>query len=742
MENYTTRIGKILTTQKLSDRFIKTQVHYPKSPSEEEHGMLIFLVEILSPWFPSTEVGKTIIDTTIAEYYSGSKYADTLTRFEEALKKTNEKLADMASQGVNEWIGNINCTIIALKRNNIYVSHSGNTQIYLFRDKNLSEITEDISDKNSSPISTFITITNGTLNKGDKILIANQQLLNFVPLKSLREIINYTDVINSIHQIGKILRRKNIKNVNCILLELTTEKELAQISPQYLEEDTIYLDQEPETWLGTVLKNIKPKINQKLDRSGKIGARMWEKFLIQANDGIQKISPHAKKITRDLGYKIIKSWYKWKGKTIHETNQKKLLKRKNYFIEKKDSLRKEKNEKANFFKQLLINFFIWIKKLFLPQNRKKLYIILLILFLLIFGISLFLTLNNNQQNAENIQIENIINQVKADIKKAKGLIGSNQSSEARKILIDNFNNLNKYSKRPQHQKEIKSLLNQIRAYTDKIDKTTRYTTTKDLKIIGKNIKQDEILFLNNNFYYPKSGILYLISENQEKTKIANLPNQIKEIKTFINLGKNKIIFYTKDLKIYQYNLESEKFVRLDASGGWEKSNQIATFFNNIYLLENTGQIAKYTPIALGYSKARNLILANQLPENYTALDLAIDGNVYILFKNQDYTIYQFYNGRINKEFNLLDENSGIQLSHSKKIYTSEKLNSLYVLENNIQDFDGNKINRILEFSKDGSFIKQYKFSTNLGKIRDFAVNHKLDEIYILLDSDQLYSFKE
>jgi hypothetical protein len=220
MENYSTRIGKILTTQKLPDRFIKAAIHHPKSPSEEEHGTLLFLVEILSPWFPSTEIGNTIINTTIAEYYKGSKYADTLTRFEEALKKVNEKLADMAAKGVNEWIGNINCTIIALKRNTIYVSHSGNTQVYLFRDKNLSEVTEDISDKNTSPISTFITITNGSLAKGDRILITNQQLLDFIPLQSLREIINYTDVINSVHQIGKILKRKNVRNVNSILFEL------------------------------------------------------------------------------------------------------------------------------------------------------------------------------------------------------------------------------------------------------------------------------------------------------------------------------------------------------------------------------------------------------------------------------------------------------------------------------------------------------------------------------------------
>ena len=749
MENYTARIGKILTTQKLPDRFIKATVHYPRNPNEEEHGTLIFLVEILSPWFPSTEIGNTIIETTIAEYYSGSKYADSLTRFEEALKKVNEKLAEVAAKGVNNWLGNLNCTILALKRNNLYVSHSGNTQVYLFREKNLSEVTEDISDKSASPISTFITITSGSLLKRDRILLANQQLLNSIPLQSLREIINYTDVIKSTQQIGKILRRKNIRNVNAFLLELTTEKELAQLpQEQYLEEDTVYLDQEPETWLGSILKGAKPKIASEIEGGRKSGTRMWEKFLIQAYDRMQKTAPHLQKFTTDIGYVFLKSWHRLRGKNAQRMSSEKIQKRQEFFMEKKDTIRREKpgifNRLSRSFKNIFTGSREKTRSIFLANNRKKLYITLAILFILIFGFSLFFTLRKNWKNNEDVKIEQVIQESKDSLEESESLIGGNNFSEARKILLASFQDLEKYSTNPKYQKEIENLKLKLIAYLDKTDQTIRFSSTKNLDLMVKNLPTKKFLFLNDVFYYvDNKNFLNAASKAGEISKIIGLPEQIDKVTTFTNLEDDKIIFYTNDLKVYSFNLETEKFVRLDAVGGWAKTDKFKTYDTNVYLLNpDNGQILKYIRVALGYSKARYLILENQLPEIQEALDFTLDGNVYLLAKTEKNLVYKFYNGRVEEDFSFNPEPSGLTLKEASKIFTKEDLNSLYILEKEVTDFDGNKINRLLEFSKDGTFVKQYKFSTTLGKIQDFYINQKSHKIYLLFDSQKLYALDQ
>ncbi|MFH1749675.1 MAG: hypothetical protein ABH837_02155 [bacterium] len=744
MENYNTRIGKILTTQKLPDRFIKTSVHYPKNPTEEEHGTLIFLIEILSPWFPSTEIGNAIINTTIEEYYRGSKYADTLTRFEEALKKVNEKLAEMASQGVNDWIGHINCSIIALKRNTLYVSHSGNTQVYLFRDKNLSEVTEDISGKSSSPISTFITITNGSLSKGDKILITNQTLLDAIPLQSLREIVNYTDVIKSIQQIGKILKRNRIQNVNSILFELNTERELASMEPdQHMGEDTVYLDQEDEGWLGSILKDAKPKIATSLNRGNRTGSRMWEKFLIQVNATAQKISPHARRITTNIGHKVLKTWHNYRGKTIKKPITDPSKEQKNYFVQKEHNIHRGKSGILNTLKNISISSIRFIQSLFLPKNRRNLYITLVVLFVVVFGTSLFFTLKNNWNNSDNIKIEEVLDDVKTDINEAKSLIGNNNFNEARKLLLTSLDNLDKYPDNQKYKKQIESLIQEISQYIDKADQTTRFDSSKQFTKISDNINFQQLLFLDDLFYYIQdSNSLNTLSPKGEKSLVSDLPSSIGRVKSLSLIDEDKILFYTKDLRVYQYNINSEKFTRLDASGGWEETNRLQTFATNIYLLNPDMQIYKHTKVALGYSKAMNFILENQLPKNQSAIDFAIDGNVYILTKKSNYQLYKFYNGRLESNFNLSTSDSGLELSGAKRIITSENLNSIYILENDITDFDEQKINRILEFSKDGNFVKQYKFSKKLGNIQDFSINTKLRSIYCLFGTNKLFSFDQ
>ena len=81
------RIGKIAISQKLPDRFLSVKVYSPKG-AEKEYGSLYFLIEITTPWFPATEIGKAIERSVISNFYSVQNSKNTESRFEEALKKT------------------------------------------------------------------------------------------------------------------------------------------------------------------------------------------------------------------------------------------------------------------------------------------------------------------------------------------------------------------------------------------------------------------------------------------------------------------------------------------------------------------------------------------------------------------------------------------------------------------------------------------------------------------------------
>ena len=56
------RVAKIATSQKLPDRFLLIKEISPPE-NNQECGSLYFLIEITTPWFPATEIGKAIEKT-------------------------------------------------------------------------------------------------------------------------------------------------------------------------------------------------------------------------------------------------------------------------------------------------------------------------------------------------------------------------------------------------------------------------------------------------------------------------------------------------------------------------------------------------------------------------------------------------------------------------------------------------------------------------------------------------------
>jgi hypothetical protein len=737
MERYIARIGKILTTQKLPDRFIKTSIHYPNSPTEEEHGMLIFVVEILNPWFPAAEVGSAITKTMIDHYYGGAKHTDTLTRFEEALKHVNQKLAEIASGGVNSWVGNMNCTITALRNNSLYISHSGNSQTYLFRDKNLTEVTEDISSRDTSPISTFITITNGSLIKGDKLLIANHDILIPMPLQSLREIINYTDIIKATHQIGKVLKRKRVRDVNAALIEIISEKESPETESP--EEDTVYLDQDPEGWWAGVLRSAKPRIASRLDRGGRSGMFLWEAILSRASDAVQTIGPKIRQLMVYIGTLVLRLWHqKIRGKTVRSdtrVSQSTRTKEPNYFLQKKQSVRRPGN--------LFINTILSATK-GVFTNRKKFYIALTIALVLIFGISLSQTISRNSNAHDDQLIKDSLISAQDNLDTAKGLIAENQKAEARKLLLSTYDSLKQYTDLPSYRDQVNTFNATIRKYLDQVDIVTRIESDKSFDRLAKNIRSDEFTLLNSVIYFvdASNNLQAITDDTSDVGLVSDLPSGIGHVTELTGFNNSSILLYDDDRKIYQYNTSTKSFIRLDSSSGdWQESNDIQTFNSNIYLLGSTGQISRYTKVALGYGEPQNILSSDSIPTDKDALGFAVDGNIYTLFKDNKTNVRKFYAGNAIVEFELEYPPSGLPTNISSKslIFTNSDINSIYVLETGLKDYDGKTIDRVIEFSKEGAYIKQYKFSHNLGTILDLSVDSKLRKLHLLFDNHILGS---
>ena len=98
--------------------------------------------------------------------------------------------------------------------------------------------------------------------------------------------------------------------------------------------------------------------------------------------------------------------------------------------------------------------------------------------------------------------------------------------------------------------------------------------------------------------------------------------------------------------------------------------------------------------------------------------MAIDGYVFVL--NKDGQILKYMKGQ-ERIFN--QDTIDPPIENATKLALAEDLDYLYILE------PQNK--RIVVMGKTGAFLMQYAIESDIGDIKDFAVDHQNKKIYFL-----------
>lgn len=247
--NYT----RLTTSDKIADRFLTCQVYIPTDKDQAELGEIFSHVEIKSPWFGSTQVGQTIINTLIREYYRGHDSSE-LNNFEEAVKKVNESLAKSAQNGETEWIGKLSSVLILINNSEVHFAQTGKSHAYLYRGGRVNHITEGLEQEDAPhPLKTFSNLTSGSLQEGDKIVIANESFFEILNPNELKMIVSALPPTQAAIECAKIIQMQGVSDANATFIELTTKEKLANLSPdQKLE--AVYLDHQV-MGISTLSKN-------------------------------------------------------------------------------------------------------------------------------------------------------------------------------------------------------------------------------------------------------------------------------------------------------------------------------------------------------------------------------------------------------------------------------------------------------------------------------------------------------
>lgn len=159
---------------------------------------------------------------------------------------------------------------------------------------------------------------------------------------------------------------------------------------------------------------------------------------------------------------------------------------------------------------------------------------------------------------------------------------------------------------------------------------------------------------------------------------------------------------------------------------------VDSYFGNFYILDPpANKLWRYIPTSDGYSAAPESYFPADKPVDLTgAIDLAIDGAVYVLYK--DGRVSKFEGGQ-PAGFNItgLDK----PLNNPVAIFTApnESVQHIYIADT------GNR--RVVQLNKDGSFVRQFKpregEGVSFANLQDIFVDEIGGKLYIL-DSNNLY----
>ncbi len=711
------RYCRLTPSEKLPDRFLFSGVL--KNPDDTV--IVSYIIEVTKPWFPTSRVAPVIINELKSNLSHLSGANDNLTIFEETLKDVNEALFELSEQGEIEWIGNLNSLIMLLKNNEIHLAQTGSLPGYLFRKQKINQITEGLSmDKESHPLKTFSSIISGKIEADDKILLANHELFNVLSLDMLRQIIANNSPYQASLSILRSLRKHNVPTVSSLILDFSAG---AKAEP---EPESVIIEEGFERWHKKAWRFMQPKLSSAGRHIKQGSIKAHQVFKEKISPTVSSATKSAANFTKD---KIIPGLSGQVKKIVlkrtpeQETSRIKKLK-------ETGTLQKTSFLSTNFKKSLKT----------LTKGSKKQYLYILMAFILIISTILIIR-SRHQENTNSTAKDDsakIISQVKSAITTADSL---NQSSQKDKSISEYKNALDLLIKVDSKNAEKKSLSDQINKELDQLTATTRLSANSTaLTFSDGTINQLEVA---SPYFYvssSKTGKIYRQAPGAlDGAKEAEIKPNAEIVKGVVDMffastsgSQSKMITISGDGQAFNLIQDGTNSTLTEIKfplGKFASSDAAEGFGNNLYLLDSsTGLLWKYPASGDSYGKGTNQVNIDTVDLKNSA-SLAIDGYVYILKK--DGTAIKLLKGIREQNFNLQTLPGGDKIAKPLKIMTGQNITDLYILDGGTKDRQNA---RVIEFDKNGAYIKQYKLPDKLDQVKDAIIKPTEKKLWVLSSS--------
>lgn len=696
------------TREKIADSVLESG----KIETSDLAGAFLFYIIELSPQNNSNVVRKIV---SILQNKIKTTSELTSEIYESTLSIINSTLGKLSETPDNLWIGKLNAIIGLVDRDELLISQTGNITGYIFRKNKISSLTDQTDgDSALHPSRTFTDIVSGTIVVGDQLIFGNNELFNRVSVDRLRSIAQSDDVTTSALELKRYLRKAGVNSVNAIFIEAGGE---LRDRP---ENQVVFLDEAEDTAfksaarkMAPVLERIKTVTTEIWAMSSKNGIELAERW---HRSWLEKYQPQGKKLFKQGSSKIRQSFSSGRKK-IEEMSYTKdnpsHLKIKAHSYHKPD---KQGFSFAAFWNKI----YPPLRSFFSKKNQRLIIAIIVLLVLAISYAKIKINNSHKEQIVRTVAVAGAYDQALALFTSSKQDLALGKTTS-----LDKFYQALTLAQTAREDKtsvdKADLLIKQINAVIDEKTKTVRFYNSKNY-LLTEGVKK--IVLVGAGIYgiNPDNKIFMVDTRDHQSKLVGSLDKGSGDVADlYYSKTSNVVLFGTTKNKVLSFDPAKNVVSNLtnaDQNGDWKKSAAIATYASNIYTLDaEAGTVWKYTAGDPSYSKASAYTNTHNLSIK-GAIDLAIDGNIYVLQK--DGSVVKFVKGVYETDFSLKNiPQPFATITEPSKLFTDDTTNSIFVLDK--------KNSRVIKFDKSGEFSNQYVFDGI--SLDSFVVDGKLQKIW-------------
>ncbi|MEA1926032.1 MAG: hypothetical protein U9M90_02165, partial [Patescibacteria group bacterium] len=161
--------------------------HFKKENlAESQLGELFGIIKVFDHSEQSAYIPNLIARVIKKEFYSNTKISAEKA-FENALKKANIALSDLARHEIVNWMEKFHAVVGIIQNDNFFFTQAGGGKIILLRNDKIDDISHEFGKSDTEhPIKTFSDISSGSLFVNDKIIFATESLLESLSWENLK----------------------------------------------------------------------------------------------------------------------------------------------------------------------------------------------------------------------------------------------------------------------------------------------------------------------------------------------------------------------------------------------------------------------------------------------------------------------------------------------------------------------------------------------------------------------------